>query len=94
MNHYKSGEHNKPVDVDAPALDLNFDDDGKKMRIETILTKQARRKVFWLRIIQGKEMEEMKNVLRQYVGEYMDTEKYKMMKINLTKQTEEVVDNV
>ena len=93
MNHYKSGEHNKPVDVDAPALDLSFDD-GKKMRIETILMRQARRKVFWLRMIQGKQMEEMKNVLRQYVGEYMDTEKYKMMKINLTNQIEEVVDNV
>ena len=93
MNHYKSGTHNKTEDVDAPALDLNFDDDGKRVRIESMLMKQARRKVFWLRMIQGKEMEKIKVVLRQYTGEYMDTEKYKMMQINLTKQIEEVVDN-
>ena len=90
MEHYNTGKHNKLTNEDQPALPLA---DDKRIYVEKVLFTQAKRKVFWLRMIQDKEIEQMKPVLRQYIDEYLDTDKHKMLRINLDSKKEEVVDN-
>ena len=90
MDHYSTGKHNKPPNEDQPALPL---EDDKRIYVEKVLFKQAKRKVFWLRMIGDKEIEQMKPALRQYIDEYLNTDKHKMLRINLDSKKEEVVDN-